>query len=93
LNNVVAQNYAGFFAIREVFGEPQRVGDAALALLIGVIEMRQAELLTVGQQAQKIARITTAGDQQNVPEFPRRPGFESGNRSWACHRSATNVCW
>ncbi len=51
-----------------MFGQRQRVGDAAFAFLVGVVDMLQAELLAVGQQAQKIAGIPAAGHDQDVPD-------------------------
>ena len=44
----------------------ERVGDAALAFLVGVIEVFEPELLAVGQQAQKIAGVPAAGDEQDL---------------------------
>ena len=57
---------ADALAVGEMLGQRQRVRDAAFAFLIGVVQMLQAELAAVGQQAQKIARIPAAGDDQNL---------------------------
>ena len=50
----------------KVLGQRQRVGDAAFAFLIGVIQMLQSEFLAVRQQPQKIAGVPPARHQQNV---------------------------
>ena len=49
-----------------MLGQRQRVGDAAFAFLIRVVDVLQAELFAVGQQPQKIARIAAAGDDHDV---------------------------
>ena len=49
-----------------MFAEIERVGDAAFAFLIGVGDVLEAEVLAVGQQAQKIAGIFPAGDDHDV---------------------------
>ena len=66
LDDVVAQHHADLLAVGEMFGQRQGVGDAAFAFLVGVVDVLQAELLAVGQQAQKIAGIPAAGDDQDV---------------------------
>src|ERR1700730_4665600 len=43
-NDVVAKDDAQLLAVGEVLGQAQRFRDAALAFLIGEVEMRQAEL-------------------------------------------------
>ena len=55
-DDVVAQNDADLLAIGEMFGQRQRVGDAAFAFLIGVIDVLQSEMFAVGQQSQEIRR-------------------------------------
>ena len=42
-DDVVAQDDADALAVGEMFGQRQRVGDAAFAFLIGVVQMLQAE--------------------------------------------------
>jgi hypothetical protein len=49
-----------------VLGQRQRVGDAAFALLVGVVNVLQPELFAVGQKPQEIARIPAARDHQDV---------------------------
>ena len=58
LDDVVAQNHADLLAVGEMLRQRQRVGNAAFAFLVGVVDVFQPELLAVGQQAQKIARIS-----------------------------------
>ena len=66
LDDVVAQDDADLLAVGEVLGQRQGVGDAAFAFLVGVVDVLQAELFAVGQQAQEIARVAAAGDDQDV---------------------------
>ena len=68
LDDVVAQDDADLLPVGEMFGQRQRVGDAALAFLVGVVDVRQAELFAIRQQAQKIAGILAAGDDQNIAD-------------------------
>ena len=51
-----------------MLGQSQRIGDAALALLIGVIDVAQPELFAIGQQPQKVSRVLAAGDDQDIPD-------------------------
>ena len=44
-DDVVAQHDADLLAVGEVLGQRQRVGDAAFAFLIGVVDVLEAELL------------------------------------------------
>ena len=55
LDEVVAEYDTDLLAVGKVFGEGQGVGDSAFAFLIRVIDMFEAELLAVAEQAQKIA--------------------------------------
>ncbi len=55
-----------------MFREAQRVRDPALSLLVGVIDVLQAELLAITDQFQEIAGIVSSGYDQNVPD----PGFD-----------------
>ena len=92
-DDVVAQNHADLLAVGEMFGQRQGVGDAAFAFLIGIIQMLQPEFPPVGEQPQEIAGIPAAGHHQDFLESRHPPGSGSGNKSWACHRSAADVCW
>ena len=53
-------------AIGEMFRQPKRVGDAAFAFLIRVVQMLQRRIFPICQQPQKIAGIASAGDQQDL---------------------------
>ena len=86
LDDVVAQNHADLLAVGEVLGQRQGVGDAAFALLVGVVDMVQPELLAVGQQAQKIARIAAAGDDQDIANA----GIHEGLDGVIDHRPVVN---
>ena len=67
LDDVVAQDHADLVAVGEVFGQRQGVGDAAFAFLVGVVQMcLRPNCFAVGQQAQKVAGIPAAGDDQDV---------------------------
>ena len=50
LNDVIAQHHTDLLPVGEMFGQSQRVGDAALAFLVSVINMLQSEFLAIGQQ-------------------------------------------
>ncbi len=54
-DDVVSEYYAslGFFC--EVFRQSQRLGNAALAFLVGVVDMFQSKFFAVGQQTKEIA--------------------------------------
>ena len=54
-DDVVAQYHADLVAVGEMFGQIQGVGDSAFALLVGVVDVLEPELLPVGQQPQEIA--------------------------------------
>ncbi len=66
LNDVVAKNDADRIASGEIFRQAQRFGDSAFAFLVGVIQMLQAEIASIAEQAQKISGIFAAGYQQNL---------------------------
>ncbi len=66
LDDVVAQHHADFVAAGPGLGQTQRVGDAGLAFLVGEAQLPQPELLAVLQQAQEVARVVAAGDDQDV---------------------------
>ena len=52
-------------AAREILGQRQSVRDSALSFLVGVIQMLQPEIAAIPKQAQEVARVLPAGDQQN----------------------------
>ena len=55
LDDVVSQDHAGLLSVGEMSRQRQRVGDAAFALLVGVVDMFQPELLAVRKKTQEIA--------------------------------------
>src|SRR5207253_8775626 len=65
-NNVIAENHAKLAVVGKVPGQIQRLGDAALTLLIGVVDMGQSEVLSVGQQTKEIASVLSSGYHQDV---------------------------
>ena len=66
LEDVVAEDHADLVAIGKMLGQAQSVGNAAFALLIRVVQVRETELLTVGKQAEEIAGVSAAGYEQDV---------------------------
>src|SRR5262249_43933993 len=66
LDDVVPQHDADLLPVGEMFSKTKRVRNAAFAFLVGIVNVVQAPLLTVGQQSQKVAGISTSGDDQNV---------------------------
>src|SRR5205807_1637627 len=65
-DDVVAKHHANRLAIGEVLSQPQRVGNAAFAFLVGIVHPLQAKIFAVGQQPQEIPGIVAAGDDQNL---------------------------
>jgi hypothetical protein len=63
-----------------MLGEPQGFGDAALAFLVGIVDVLKPEFFAIPEQAQKISGIAPAGDDQNIRD-PR-----------AC-KPAAGACW
>ena len=60
------ENDAQAVAVGKVLTEPQRVGDAAFALLVGVIDILQPELAPVTEQSQEVAGRVATGDDHDV---------------------------
>ena len=46
-DNVVPENYADLLPFNKRLGESQRVGDSSLALLVGIMNPLQAEVMSV----------------------------------------------
>ena len=67
---------ADAIVVGEILAQPQRVGDPAFAFLIRVVDVLEAELAAVPQQAKKIARRVPAGDDHDVRDPGLREGFE-----------------
>ena len=65
-DEVVAEDDADSVAVDEMLGQAQGVGDAAFAFLVGVVDVLEAEVAAVGEKPQKVARILTAGDDEDV---------------------------
>src|ERR1035441_3525033 len=86
LNNVVAKNDADLMAFGKVFREGKRIGNAAFAFLIGVVDVLQAELTSVREQTEKVAGITAAGHNQQIAY----PGFDQGLDRVVDHRLVVN---
>ena len=66
LDDVVPEDHADGFAVGEKFGQPQSLGDSALAFLVRVVHVLQAEILAVAQQPQEFAGVFPARHHQNV---------------------------
>src|SRR5512141_1453091 len=66
LDNVIAEDDADRFVIREVLDQRQRIGDAAFALLIGVIYLLKPKVLAVPKKFEEIARRVAARDDHDV---------------------------
>ncbi len=64
--DVVAQDDADLLAIGEMFAETERVGDAAFAFLVGVVDMLQAEEFSVGEEAQEVAGVFASRDDHDI---------------------------
>ncbi len=74
--DVVAEDQADAVAAGEVLGQAQGLGDAAGAVLIGVVEVFEAELAAVAEQADEIAAVVSAGDEQNFLDAGLGHAFE-----------------
>jgi hypothetical protein len=68
LEDVVAENDAERLAVGEVLGQGERVRDPALALLVRVVDVVEAELAPVAQQPEEVARVVPAGDDEDVAD-------------------------
>ena len=73
---IVPENDDDPFAIGEVLGEPQRIGDSAFAFLIRVVDVVQAELRAVSQQAKEVAGGAAAGDDHDIANARRTKGVQ-----------------
>ncbi len=69
-----------------MLAEIERVGNAAFAFLIGIGDVLQAEVLAVGEQAEKIARILAARDHHDVGDA----GIDQGLDRVIDHRLVVN---
>src|SRR5207249_1580737 len=57
LDQVVAEHHTYLAAIGEVLAERERRGDAAFALLVRVVQVREAELPAVPEQTEEVAGV------------------------------------
>src|SRR5688572_7775462 len=76
LDDVVAEDHDDLVAIGEVFREFERIGDAALAFLIGVLEVFDTQLLAVLQELEKVSRVLPAGHDENLVQAGPREAFD-----------------
>ncbi len=60
LQDVVAENHDDALPFGEMLAEAQRVGDAPLAFLIGVVDVVEAKLRAVAEKAKKLSRGVAA---------------------------------
>src|SRR5690349_20969878 len=67
-DDVVAEDDADFFTFDKRFGKTKSIGDAAFAFLIGVMDAVEVEIFAVGEEAEEVAGILTAGDDDDVPD-------------------------
>ena len=67
-DDVIAQNDADLLAVGEVFGQAQRVGDAAFAFLISEIEVGEPELFAIGKQAEEIPGVAAPGHDEDIAD-------------------------
>jgi hypothetical protein len=68
LDDVVAEHDDDAVVVGEMLGQAERLGDAALAFLVGVVELLEAERLPVAEQAEELARVLAARDDHDVVE-------------------------
>jgi hypothetical protein len=55
LDDVIAEDDTNILAVGEVLAQAQSIGDSAFAFLVSIGDVLKAEMLAVGQQAEKIA--------------------------------------
>ncbi len=51
--------------IGKIFRQAERFSDAALSLLVGIVQMFQAEITSIAEKTQKISRVFPACHQEN----------------------------
>ena len=57
-------------AVDEALREPERLGDAAGLLLVGVLRRSRPNSLAVAEQAEELAGVVAAGDEHHVRRCP-----------------------
>src|SRR5215469_6954562 len=65
-DQIVAKDHADFVVFDERFSQAERVGDATLSFLVSVVNSLEAKFSPVSQEAQKIARVLTTRDDDDV---------------------------
>ena len=73
-NDVIAEDHADLLTLGEVLRQGQRVGDAALAFLVGIVETLQSEIRAVSQEPEEVAGAVATGDDQDI----RDPRIDEG---------------
>ena len=92
-DDVVAENDANLFPFDEGLGEPKRVGDAAFAFLVGVVNAMKIEILAVGKQAKEVAGILAAGDDDDVLDARIHQSLDRDKKPSAGRKPARDACW
>jgi len=82
-DDVIAQNHADFFVLDERFRKPKGVGNAALTLLVCVMNTMQPEFPAVGEKSQEIAGILPACNDDDFSDS----GVDQGLDRIVDHRS------
>ncbi len=66
LKDVVAEEHGDGLARGEVLGEPERLRDAALAVLVAEADLLEPEVVAVAQELEKVARVVPTRDDEDV---------------------------
>src|SRR5690606_33745482 len=66
LEEIVAQDHDDRLAIGEVLGQAQRLRDPALAFLVRVVQVLEAELTPVAERSEALDRVVAARHDQDV---------------------------
>ena len=66
LEDVVREHHEHAVVASEAMREPERVGDAALLLLVGVLEEADPVGVAVAEQAEELARVGAPGDEHQL---------------------------
>src|SRR5271170_50758 len=75
-NDVVAKNNANLLTFHEGLRQAKRIGDAAFALLIGVVDATKIEVLTVRKEAEKVTGVLPAGNDDDVSNTGVHQGLD-----------------
>ena len=76
LEDVVAEHDADPVAVGEIFAQSQRVGDPAFAVLIRIVDVLEAEVFSIPEQSQEVARRVPAGNEHDLFETGAAQRFE-----------------